>query len=221
MPLKLKRLFMAEATNNEFMTSAATASSEFELLETGAYSAVCVGLTKREFKRFKSDETEPKFQFIFQVVDGDTKHYLRTLPFRNVINEKSNLFQFLSSWLGVTLEKASAGIDLGKTVGLKAQLVVDIQERDGKSYNVISNVLKAKKNDPVQFVEDDQAPAFLNKGEFICTRWIDGLSFAEAKEEVTDEDLVKEAEAKKASAPKKVDGKDFIENKDEESDLPF
>jgi len=212
---------MAEATNNEFMTSAATASSEFELLETGAYSAVCVGLTKREFKRFKSDETEPKFQFIFQVVDGDTKHYLRTLPFRNVINEKSNLFQFLSSWLGVTLEKASAGIDLGKTVGLKAQLVVDIQERDGKSYNVISNVLKAKKNDPVQFVEDDQAPAFLNKGEFICTRWIDGLSFAEAKEEVTDEDLVKEAEAKKASAPKKVDGKDFIENKDEESDLPF
>lgn len=221
MPLKLKRLIMAEATNNEFMTSAATASSEFELLETGAYSAVCVGLTKREFKRFKSDETEPKFQFIFQVVDGDTKHYLRTLPFRNVINEKSNLFQFLSSWLGVTLEKASAGIDLGKTVGLKAQLVVDIQERDGKSYNVISNVLKAKKNDPVQFVEDDQAPAFLNKGEFICTRWIDGLSFAEAKEEVTDEDLVKEAEAKKAPATKKVDGKDFIQNNDEESDLPF
>ena len=214
---------MAEA-NNEFMTCAATASSEFELLETGAYSGICVGLTKREFKRFKSDDTEPKFQFVFQIVDGDTKHYLRTLPFRNIINDKSNLFLFLNSWLGVSLEKASAGIDLGKCVGLKAQLVVDVQERDGKSYNVISNVLKARKNDPVAFVEDDKAPAFLNKGEFICTRWIDGLSFAEpseAKEEVTDEDLVKEAESKKASAPKKVDGKDFIQNNDEDSDLPF
>lgn len=215
---------MAEATNNEFMTCAATASSEFELLETGAYSGICVGLTKREFKRFKSDDTEPKFQFVFQVVDGDTKHYLRTLPFRNIINDKSNLFLFLSSWLGVSLEKASAGIDLGKCVGLKAQLVVDVQERDGKTYNVISNVLKARKNDPVAFIEDDKAPAFLNKGPFICSRWIDGLSFAEpseAKEEVTDEDLVKEAEAKKASAPKKVDGKDFIQNNDEDSDLPF
>jgi hypothetical protein len=71
-------------------------------------------------------------------------------------------------------------------------------------------------------VADDKAPAFLNKGPFICSRWIEGLGFAEAKEEeITDEDLVKEAEAKKAPAPKKVDGKDFIENKDDASDLPF
>lgn len=203
---------MAEE-NNEFMTAAATANGgEFELLETGAYSAICVGLTKKEFKKFKSEETEPKFQFIFQVVDGDTKHYLRTLPFRNVINEKSNLFLFLSAWLGVSLEKAADGIDLGKTVGLKAQLVVDVQERDGKQYNVISNVLKAKKNDPVQFVEDDKAPAFLNKGPFVCSRWIDGLSFAEpseAKAEVTDEDLVRMAEQPVAASS------------DDEAGLPF
>ena len=214
---------MAEATNNEFLTAKPSEGGEFELLETGAYSAVCVGLTKREFKKFKSEDTEPKFQFIFQVVDGDTKHYLRTLPYRNVINEKSNLFQFLNSWLGVSLEKASDGIDLGKTVGLKAQIVVDVQERDGKSYNVISNVLKAKKNDPVQFVADDAAPAFLNKGPFICSRWMEGLKFAEAEQsaDFSDDDLVKEAEAKKGSATKKVDGKDFIENKDEDSELPF
>ena len=203
---------MAEE-NNEFMTAAATANGgEFALLETGAYSAVCVGLTKKEFKKFKSEETEPKFQFVFQVVDGDTKHYLRTLPFRNVINEKSNLFLFLSAWLGVSLEKASAGLDLGKCVGLKGQLVVDVQERDGKNYNVISNVLKAKKNDPVQFVEDDQAPAFLNKGPFVCSRWIEGLSFAEpseSKAEVTDEDLVRMAEQPVAASS------------DDEAGLPF
>lgn len=217
---------MAEQ-NNEFMTSAATGSSEFELLETGAYSAVCVGLTKREFKKYKSDELEPKFQFVFQVVDGDTKHYLRTLPYRNVINEKSNLFQFLNGWLGVSLEKASEGIDLGKTVGLKAQIVVDVQERDGKSYNVISNVLKAKKNDKVEFIADDAAPAFLNKGPFICSRWIDGLGFAEPTEnkvEVTDDDLVKEADARKVAEPKKVSGKEFLDgagDAEDETPLPF
>ena len=220
---------MAEQ-NNEFLTAAATANGgEFSLLETGAYTGICVGLVKREFKKFKSEDTEPKFQFIFQVVDGDTKHYLRTLPYRNVINEKSNLFQFLNSWLGVSLEKASEGVDLGKTVGLKAQIVVDVQERDGKSYNVISNVLKAKKNDPVQFVADDAAPAFLNKGPFICSRWIEGLSFAEPVEnkvEFTDDDLVKEAEAKKATAPKKVAAKEFLNQvpegtEDEDAELPF
>ena len=216
--------------NNEFLTAAATANGgEFSLLETGAYTGICVGLTKREFKKFKSEDTEPKFQFIFQVVDGDTKHYLRTLPYRNVINEKSNLFQFLNSWLGVSLERASEGVDLGKTVGLKAQIVVDVQERDGKSYNVISNVLKAKKNDPVQFVADDAAPAFLNKGPFICSRWIDGLAFAEPVEnkvEFTDDDLVKEAETKKGSAPKKVAAKEFLDQtpeatEDEDAGLPF
>lgn len=221
---------MAEETN-EFMTAAATANGgEFSLLETGAYSAVCVGLVKREFKRYQHpDQTEPKFVFIFQVADNGTNHYLRTLPMRNVISDKSNLFLFLNSWLGVSLEKASEGLDLGKCVGLKAQLVVDGQERDGKSYNVISNVLKAKKNDPVKFVEDDAAPAFLNKGPFICSRWIEGLSFAEAEEnkaEFTDDDLVKAADEKKASAPKKVDGKEFLNKapeatEDEDAELPF
>ena len=218
---------MAEETN-EFMTAKPSEGGDFELLETGAYSAICVGLTKREFKKFKSEDTEPKFQFVFQVSDNGTNHYLRTLPFRNVINDRSNLFVFLNSWLGVTLEKASEGLDLGKTVGLKAQLVVDVQERDGKSYNVISNVLKAKKNDPVKFVEDDKAPAFLNKGPFIAAHWIDGLAFAEANEdsaELTDDDLVKEAEQKKAASKvTKVDAKDFVGNnnaEDDDSQLPF
>lgn len=219
---------MAEQ-NNEFMTAAATANGgEFALLETGAYSAVCVGLTKKEFKKYQSTETEPKFQFVFQVNDGDVNHYLRTLPFRNVINEKSNLFQFLNAWLGVSLEKAADGIDLGKTVGLKAQIVVDVAEREGKQYNVISNVLKAKKNDNVEFVKDDKAPAWLAKGPFIAEHWIDGLSFAEPKEdkvEFTDDDLVKEAEAKKPSEPKKVAAKEFLNQKpegaDEDESLPF
>ena len=202
---------MAEE-QNEFLTAKPSVGGEFELLETGAYSGVCVGLTKKEFKKYQSIQTEPKFQFVFQVVDGDTKHYLRTLPYRNVINEKSNLFLFLNAWLGVTLEKAADGIDLGKTVGLPCQIVVDVAERDGKQYNVISNVLKAKKNDKAAFVADDKAPAFLNKGPFIAAHWIDGLAFAEPTEnkvEFTDDDLVKAAE----------EAKDAV--KDDDSELPF
>ena len=222
---------MAEEQTNEFMTAAATANGgDFALLETGAYSAVCVGLTKKEFKKYQSQDTEPKFQFVFQIVGEDgANHYLRTVPYRNVIADASKLFQFINGWVGVTLEKASAGVDLGKLVGVKAQIVVGEAERDGKKFNTIENVLKAKKNDSTEFVKDDKAPAFLNRGPFIAAHWIDGLSFAaeaeENKVEITDDDLVKEAEAKKGSATKKVGGKEFLNNKeaeaDEDGDLPF
>ena len=58
--------------------------------------------------------------------------------------------------------------------------------------------------------------------------WIDGLGFAEAADngvEFTDDDLVKEAEAKKPSEPKKVAAKEFLNQKpegtDEDDSLPF
>ena len=220
---------MAEQ-NNEFMTAAATANGgEFSLLETGAYTGICVGLKKKEFKKYQSTETEPKFQFVFQIAGDDgVNHYLQTVPYRNVIAEASKLYQFLSAWVGVSLEKASAGIDLGKLIGVKAQIVVGEAERDGKTYNTIENVLKAKKNDDTEFVKDDKAPAWLNKGPFIAVHWIDGLGFAEAADngvEFTDDDLVKEAEDKKPSEPKKVPAKEFLNQKpectDEDDSLPF
>lgn len=196
------------AETNDFLTAAPSVGGEFELLEAGAYEGVCVGIVKREFKKFQSEETEPKFVFVFQVVDDDTKHYLRTLPMRNVINDKSNLFMFLNSWLGLSIEKCSEGIDLSKLVGMKAQVVVAESERDGKTYNTISNVLKAKKNSTVEFVKDDKAPAFLNKN-VISAKWIDGLGFAEevqkqVQAKITDSDLIQLAESQKilASAEK-------------------
>ena len=88
---------MAEETRSEWMTAAPTNGGDFEILEAGAYDAVCVGLTRKNFKKFKSEtgELEQKFQFVFQISENGTNHYLRTLPMRNVINEKSNLFTFL------------------------------------------------------------------------------------------------------------------------------
>ena len=172
---------MAEQTNG-FMTAKPTESGEFSLLEAGCYDAVCVGVTSRNFKKYQSEDLEAKFQFIFQIVDDGNKHYLRTLPLRNVINDKSNLFVLLNSWTGVTLEKCADGVDLSKLVGYKAQIVVDEQEREGKKYNGIQNILKAKKNSTVAFVPDDQAPAYL-KSNLLLEKWIDGLGFAAPKED--------------------------------------
>ena len=194
-------------------TAAATANGgEFEILEPSVYEGVCVGVTAKNFRKYQSDELEAKFQFVFQVVSDNQKHYLRTLPFRNVINDKSNLFLFLSSWTGANLEQLSGGVDLKKLVGQKAQIVVGEQERDNKKYNNITNVIKAKKNSTVAFVKDDAAPAYLTK-DLLASKWIDGLSFSEMKPQnvdvntITDDDLVQAAQA--------------VKNVDMNQDLPF
>lgn len=208
---------MAEQ-NNGFITAKPTESGEFSLLEAGAYDAICVGVTSRNFKKYQSEDLEAKFQFIFQINEDGKNHYLRTLPLRNVINDKSNLFTLLNSWTGVTLEKCADGIDLSKLVGCKAQIVVDEQEREGKKYNGIANILKAKKSSNVAFVPDDQAPAYL-KNNLLLEKWIDGLGFAAPQESEDTSD-----KPGKDSKDTKVSGKEFLEGKDDEdevSDLPF
>jgi hypothetical protein len=207
---------MAEQ-NNGFITAKPTEGGEFTLLEAGAYDAICVGVTSRNFKKYQSEDLEAKFQFVFQINEDDKNHYLRTLPLRNVINDKSNLFTLLNSWTGVTLEKCADGIDLSQLVGCKAQIVVDEQEREGKKYNGIANILKAKKSSTVAFVPDDAAPAYL-KNNLLLEKWIDGLGFAAPQED--------EAKSEKADkAPKQMSGKEFLEGKaegeDEDDDLPF
>lgn len=208
---------MAEQ-NNGFITAKPTESGEFSLLEAGAYDAICVGVTSRNFKKYQSEDLEAKFQFVFQINEDGKNHYLRTLPLRNVINDKSNLFTLLNSWTGVTLEKCADGIDLSKLVGCKAQIVVDEQEREGKKYNGIANILKAKKSSTVAFVPDDAAPAYL-KNNLLLEKWIDGLGFAAPQED--------EAKSEKVDkAPKQMSGKEFLEGKAEDDDddgdsLPF
>ena len=179
---------MAAEEKNPFMTAAPSEGGEFSLLEDGAYEAVCVGVTCRK--------------------DGDQLHYLRTLPYRNVINDRSNLFTFLNSWTGVTLEKLAEATDLSKLVGFPAQLVVGSAEREGKKFNEIKNVLKVKKNSKVKFVPDTEAPAYL-KNNLLAERWIDGLGFAAAKEQSV-----------KTDAPATADSGDGTDD-DKFSDLPF
>ena len=151
---------MAAEEKNPFMTAAPSEGGEYSLLEDGAYDSVCVGVTCRNFKKYQSEDLESKFQFIFQIKDGDQLHYLRTLPYRNVINDRSNLFTFLNTWTGVTLEKLA----------------------EATKFNEIKNVLKIKKNSTVAFVPDTEAPAYL-KNNLLAERWIDGLGFAAAKEQ--------------------------------------
>lgn len=199
---------MAAEEKNPFMTAAPSEGGEYSLLEDGAYDSVCVGVTCRNFKKYQSEDLESKFQFIFQIKDGDQLHYLRTLPYRNVINDRSNLFTFLNTWTGVTLEKLAEATDLSKLIGFKAQIVVGTAEREGKKFNEIKNVLKIKKNSTVAFVPDTEAPAYL-KNNLLAERWIDGLGFAAAKEQSV-----------KTDAQATADSGDGTDD-DKFSDLPF
>lgn len=202
---------MAEQ-NNGFLTAKPTEGGEFSILEASVYNAVCVGVTSRNFKKYQSEDLEPKFQFVFQINDGGKNHYVRTLPLRNVISDKSNLFVFLNSWTGITLDKLSEGFDLSKLVGYPAQLVIQEDEREGKRFNSIANILKAKKNSAATFVEDSKAPAYL-KSNLLLEKWIDGLSFAETTETAT---TATHDESKEAPA----EGGDILETGDD-VDLPF
>lgn len=202
---------MAEQ-NNGFLTAKPTEGGEFPILEAGTYNAICVGVTSRNFKKYQSEDLEPKFQFVFQINEDGKNHYIRTLPLRNVISDKSNLFVFLKSWTGITIDKLSEGFDLSKLVGIPAQLVLNEDEREGKKFNSLVNILKAKKSSAATFVEDSKAPAYL-KSNLLLEKWIDGLSFAEQAETST---TANHEESKEATS----EGGDFLETGDD-VDLPF
>lgn len=136
-------------------------NSEITLLDTGAYDAACVAVTVRMMGKFQSTELEPKVQFVFQIRDGETNHYLRTMPLRIVNNTEGNLNKTMASWLKMSSEQL-VGFNLRQVVGVAAQVVVDSETRNNKTYNVITNVLAARKNNDVK-IYPDTLPEFLTR----------------------------------------------------------
>lgn len=156
-------------------------TAEFEHLEAGAYNGVCCGVTAREFTDYNDKSKKvTKAQFIFQISEGQGGQcqYLRTRPFTIVLNEKSNLYTFINTWTGASLERMTQGFDCSKMVGFPAQVIVtETTGKDGKVYAEIANVLKAKKGQKVPVVPD-AIPAYLTRGcvEFLLA---DGLTVKE------------------------------------------
>ena len=171
------------AENKSIWTAMPSETAEFEHLEAGAYNGVCCGVTAREFTDYNDKSKKvTKAQFIFQISEGQGGQcqYLRTRPFTIVLNEKSNLYTFINTWTGATLERMTKGFDCSKMVGFPAQVIVtETTGKDGKVYAEIANVLKAKKGQKVPVVPD-AIPAYLTRGcvEFLLA---EGLTVKEDK----------------------------------------
>ena len=163
-----------------FTAPAQTTATEYEVLEDGAYEAILCGMTFKNFKKYQSEEIQPKMQFIFQVKEGDTLHYLKSKPMVNSINEKSNLFLCINAMTGATLDKVPLGYDYTSLLGWKCQLSV-VTKPSAKdpnvTYNEISGYMKPKKSQKTELVPDDKVPYYLNDN-VLESAWMPGLSFA-------------------------------------------
>lgn len=163
-----------------FTAPAQTTATEYEILEDGAYEGILCGMTFKNFKKYQSEEIQPKMQFIFQVKEGDTLHYLKTKPMVNSINEKSNLFLCINAMTGATLDKVPLGYDYKNLLGWKCQLSV-VTKPSAKdpnvTYNEISGYMKPKKSQKNELVPDDKVPYYLNEN-VLESAWMPGLSFA-------------------------------------------
>jgi hypothetical protein len=163
-----------------FTAPAQTTATEYEVLEDGAYEAILCGMTFKNFKKYQSEELQPKMQFIFQVKEGDTLHYLKTKPMVNSINEKSNLFLCINALTGATLDKVPLGYDYKNLLGWKCQLSV-VTKPSAKdpnvTYNEIGGYMKPKKSQKTELVADDKVPYYLNEN-VLESAWMPGLSFA-------------------------------------------
>ncbi len=155
-------------------------SGEFEVLEPGVYPGVCIGLTLKNFRDFNNKEQMvQKAQYVFQICEGGQQYYLRTKPFRIVLNEKSNLYQLINGWTKATLERMTNGFSCDKMVGFGAQIVVNHREDNGKTYADIANILPLKKGVKVP-ATPAEIPAFLAK-DVTAQLWADGITVKEEK----------------------------------------
>lgn len=161
--------------------AASNADSDFQILDEGAYPAMCVALVAKQMDNFDRTAKENRIQFVFQVVEGDTKHYIRSMPVRVVNNEKSNLTLLLQSWTKRSPEQLT-GFNLMDCLGKPAQIVVahELSKDKSKTYTRLANVLAAKKSDANMQVTPDAMPAFIGKDN-IGIWMAPGITLAEPK----------------------------------------
>lgn len=72
------------------------------------------------------------------------------------MNEKATLRKHLEGWRGKAFTDEEAGaFDVGKLLGVSCMLIVNEEERDGKTYSNISGIGKLPKGMPTPVAEND------------------------------------------------------------------
>lgn len=175
------------------------------LLDEGCYNAVVCGIRATMGTKYNTEIPEVKLQVIFQVAQGDTKHYLTSKRCSNNIGARSNMFAILNGISGYGPEHFVNGFDYSKLLGVPCQLTVKttVSKKDpNKQYNEIASYLKAKKDDKAQFVPDTEAPWWLNAGNLEAV-WCQGLSFKDkpAEQQVTQLEFPQQPATTQGNAP--------------------
>lgn len=157
-------------TNTNPFFAPVNEDGDFERLEDGVYDGVCIGCELREYRDYNDPNAKVrKMSYIFQVALGGQCNYFRSKPMALIIGEKSNLFCFIQSWTGATIEKMAAGFAAEKMIGYPAQLVINtVTGKDGKQYANLANVLKVKKGVQVP-VTPDAIPVYLVRNSIVSS----------------------------------------------------
>lgn len=118
-------------------------------VEAGTYAAVCVGvvdLGEQYNEKFKS--YNQRVLFIFEVpsktiiVDGKEKPRWLSKEVSPSLNEKSTLFQILTSWRGAKLTPEECKeFDLSKMLGVGCMIQVIVEEKENGSFNKLTSVI--------------------------------------------------------------------------------
>lgn len=139
----------------------------FEQLADGMYSGVICGVVVADRPGFDDkNKLERKCRIIIQVCPGEGATYYFTNKWGTPIcTARSNLFVFLQTATGATLEKIQEkypnGFPLDKLIGIPVQVVIQNKVgKDGKTRAELLNTLKAAKGQNTPVVPD-AIPAYL------------------------------------------------------------
>lgn len=134
---------------------------EVKKLEEGVYDSVVVGYLTRVITDTITKEERNVFELIFQIVDGDQKHYIRSKDFKLSLNEKSSYFdkfikkltkvatpadpQLVARLKSLGIVSSDNKIKLENHFGLSVKLTLeDVVAKNNKSYLQIASVGPSK-----------------------------------------------------------------------------
>ena len=133
---------------SELTLTAGSAEQEYEQPPTGEHNALLVDivLSKNEETKYGTKDVL-YFQFELDAEMSDGRPFLIRKKFNNSLNEKSNLYKFLSKWRGAPFKNGEA-VDLKAMINTGCVLEIELWETpDGKALHLIDRARKLAKKD--------------------------------------------------------------------------
>lgn len=123
------------------------------VLPEDTYQVVINDIVQEEQKKYNSDEIEEVFRFQFKVVEEGVCYGEKLIKsVRPILSEgfeggnPSWLYRiYEAAGLSVNPEKEIKAEDVNSLIGKQIRLIVKVVEKEGKKYNKITDILKAKK----------------------------------------------------------------------------